>query len=113
MPGIVSPVYKDSVTDYSVCTIFGKGKLVDAYRAWSQFQRDFPDRYVAAVREELEDVSDSFLSTCPCGDIPTVQSELQQFLKEFPTSRLRIRVEERLRAISDGKSGIRANCSPG
>ena len=112
-PGIVLPIYKDSVTEYSACTIFGGKELVNSYRVWSQFQHDFPNRYVAAVQKELEDVSDSFLSTCPCGDLPDVQRELEQFVKEFPTSPLRVRVEERLRAIADGKSGIRAKCSPG
>ena len=86
---------------------------MNSYRVWSQFQHDFPNRYVAAVQKELEDVSDSLLSTCACGDLSAVQRELEQFLKEFPTSPLRIRVEERLCAIADGKSGIRANCSPG
>ena len=111
-PGIVSPTYKDSVTDYSVCAVFGDGKMVSSYRVWSQFQHDFPNRYVDATRGELEDVSETLLSTCPCGDLASVRRELEQFIKEFPTSPLRIRVEERLRAIADGKSGIRENCRP-
>jgi hypothetical protein len=112
-PGIVSPIYKDSVTDYSVCAIFGDGKMLNSYRVWSRFQHDFPNRYIDATQEQLEDVSETLLSTCPCGDLGTVRRELDQFLKDFPTSPLRIRVEERLRALSEGKSGIREHCSPG
>lgn len=111
--GIVSPIYMDSVTDYSQCAAFGNGKMVETYRLWTQFQHDFPRRYVASVRGEVQEVSEAFLSTCPCGELSTIQRELEQFLQTFPTSPIRTEVEARLNVIRAGTSGIKPNCHPG
>jgi len=108
------PAYFVQQTDYSGCTAFGSGKLVEAYRLWSDFQKAFPNRYGAAVRNELARVSNELTqSTCACGDAPSIRSELQRFIREFPTSSIRARVEERLKALEAGKSDIRLGCISG
>src|SRR5262245_7578500 len=113
-PESVWPSYMEQQTDYSGCTAFGSGKLVEAYRLWSQFQTDLPNRYAGAVRKELDRVSRELAeSTCACGDPMSIQSELRRFIQMFPNSPIRPTVEERLNALKTGKSDIRAGCISG
>jgi hypothetical protein len=113
-PESVWPVYIEQQTDYSGCTSFGGGRLVAMYRQWSRFQSTFPTRYVVPVRERLEDISSQLTdSTCACGDASSVEKELRQFLQSFPTSPLRPRITERLQALRNGRSEIRAHCLSG
>jgi hypothetical protein len=113
-PESVWPAYIEQQTDYSGCTAFGSGKLVEAYRVWSQFQNDYPNRYASAVRKELDRISRELTdSTCACGDLPAIQSELQRFIRMFPSSSIRAKVEERLNALTLGKSDIRVRCISG
>ena len=113
-PESVWPVYIEQQTDYSGCTSYGSGKLVAMYRRWSRFQRTFPNRYVVPVRERLEDISSQLTdSTCACGDASSVEKEMQQFLRAFPTSPLRPRITERLQVLRNGGSDIRAHCISG
>jgi hypothetical protein len=113
-PESVWPAYIEQQTDYSGCTAFGSGKLVEAYRVWSQFQTDFPNRYASAVRNELDGISHELAdSTCACGDLTSIQSELQRFTQMFPRSSIRAKVEERLDALKLGKSDIRVRCISG
>jgi hypothetical protein len=113
-PESVWPAYTEQQTDYSGCTAFGSGKLVEAYRVWSQFQTDLPNRYAGGVRRELDRVSRELAeSTCACGDTASIQSELQSFIQIFPNSPIRAKVEERLNALKTGKSDIRAGCISG
>ncbi len=104
-PESVWPVYIEQQTDYSGCTSYGSGK---------RFQRTFPNRYVVPVRERLEDISSQLTdSTCACGDASSVEKEMQQFLRAFPTSPLGPRITERLQALRNGGSDIRAHCISG
>jgi len=113
-PESVWPAYIEQQTDCSGCTAFGTGKLVEAYRVWSEFQTAFPDRYGTAVRNELNRVSHEVTeSTCACGDATSIQRELERFIQMFPTSAIRAKVEERLNALQAGKSDIRARCISG
>ena len=114
-PEAVWPVYVEQQTDYSGCTRFGSGTLVDTYRAWSEFQRRFPTRYVAVAKEELDEVIAQLTeSTCACGNTSSIQDELQRFLKTFQTtSPVRTKVNERLQALRGGRSSIRTNCKSG
>jgi hypothetical protein len=113
-PESIWPSYIEQQTDYSGCTAFGSGKLVEAYRVWSQFQSDFPNRYASAVRRELDRIGHELAdSTCACGDLTSIRSELQRFIELFPKSSIRARVEERLNLLTLGKSGIRVRCISG
>jgi hypothetical protein len=113
-PESVWPAYVEQQTDYSGCTAFGSGTLVEAYRVWSQFQTDLPNRYAGAVERELDRVSSELAeSTCACGNPASIQSELERFIQIFPNSPIRVRVEERLNAVKAGKSNIRAGCISG
>src|SRR5258705_6877652 len=100
--------YETQQTDYSGCTAFGDGKLVDAYRAWSSFQRRFPNRYHARAREELASIGTALTeSTCACGDRSSVERELRQFVRVFPKAPIAAAVRERLRGLASGRSTIR------
>ena len=113
-PESVWPSYIEQQTDYSGCTRFGTMSLVQSYRAWSEFQRTYPDRYAAAASEEAASVLDQLTqSTCACGDAPSVEREFQEFLRTFPTSPARTKVEQRLQALRNGHSDIRTRCKSG
>lgn len=113
-PKSIWPIYVEQQTDYSGCTAFGTGNLVEAYRVWSSFQSAFPNRYVAAARKELSGVSAALTeSTCACEDASSVQRELQRFVQMFPASPLRAKIDERLKALQAGRSDIRVRCISG
>lgn len=113
-PESVWPVYVDQQTDYSGCTRFGSMSLVETYRAWFDFQRRFPGRYAAGARKETDAVIEHLTtSTCACGDVASVEGELQRFLRRFPTSSARAKVDRRLQALRARRSDIRASCVSG
>ena len=112
-PDAVWPVYVEQQTDYSGCTTFGSGKLVETYRRWLEFRSAFPNRYVEAATKELQSVSEALLSTCPCEDMSVIQRELARFVQTFPGSPLRARIEQVMTEIQMGKSNIRPRCHSG
>jgi hypothetical protein len=113
-PDSVWPVYLDQQTDYSGCTRFGSMSLVDTYRAWADFQHRFPGRYAAGAKKEINAVIEHFTtSTCACGDLASVAVEMQQFLRIFPTSSTRAKIDRRLQALRARRSEIRARCVSG
>src|SRR2546426_1676785 len=113
-PESVWPSYIEQQTDYSGCTRFGGMTLVEVYRAWLEFQRRFPDRYVSAAKEETEAVLHELTqSTCACGNAAGVEQELEQFLRRFPESPARVRIDQRLQSLRNRRSDIRPNCTSG
>jgi hypothetical protein len=113
-PKSVWPVYIEQQTDYSGCTRFGSMTLVGTYRAWFDFQRKFPGRYAAGAQKETDAVIEHLTtSTCACGDLASVERELQRFLRRFPTSSARAKVDQRLQALRGRRSDIRTSCVAG
>ena len=113
-PESVWPAYVEQQTDYAGCTRFGSMSLVETYRVWSEFQRKYPDRYRAAANDEASAVlRELTVSTCACGDAGAIERELDQFLRAFPASAARARVEERLQALRGRRSDIRTSCIAG
>ncbi len=113
-PKSVWPVYVDQQTDFSGCIRFGSMSLVDTYRVWSDFQRKFPGRYATGARKEIDAaIEDLTESTCACGAKAAVEQELQRFLRDFPTSSIRVKIDQRLEALRTGPSDIRLNCHGG
>lgn len=113
-PNGVWASYETQQTDYSGCTAFGDGKLVDAYRAWSSLQRRFPNRYRARSSEELASIGTELTeSTCACGDRGSVEREMRQFVRVFPKAAIAAAVRERLRGLAGGRSNIRLRCLSG
>ena len=110
----VWPVYVEQQTDYSGCTRFGSGALVDTYRLWSEFRNRFPRRYTTAARAEEAGVTMALTqSTCACGDAASFEQELRRFLEALPTSPINARIRERLKALREGRSDIRPSCNSG
>lgn len=113
-PESVWPVYVEQQTDYSGCTRFGSGTLVATYRLWSEFRQRFPGRYPATVQKETTRVTEALTrGTCTCGDSTSVERELRQFARSFPTSPFRQAVDARLRLLHAGQLNIRPRCSSG
>jgi hypothetical protein len=113
-PGSIWPVFVEPQTDYSGCVRFGSMMLVDAYRAWSEFPRQFPGRYSDGAKRELDAVVKELTSsTCVCGDAASVELELKRFVADFPPSPVRTQVDQRLRAVQEGRSNLRFKCVSG
>ena len=113
-PDSVWPVFVERQTDYSGCVRFGNMALIDAYRAWSEFPRQFPGRYADGAKRELDAVVKELTSsTCVCGDAASVELELKRFLADFPPSPVRTQVDQRLRAVQEGRSNLKFKCVSG
>jgi hypothetical protein len=113
-PDSVWPAYDTQQTDYSGCTAFGEGRLVGAYRTWSDFRRTYPSRYRRRANAELEQVGERLTeSTCACGDKASIEREMQQFLRAFPRASVAAAVRTRLRALTGGRSNVRLRCLSG
>ena len=108
------PIYLHQQTDYGGCIRFGSMTLIGTYRAWFDFQGRFPARYAAGAKKEADAVIENLTtSTCACGDLASVQNELQRFVQTFPRSAARARVDQRLQDLRAGRSDIRPGCQSG
>ena len=109
------PVYIQPQTDYSGCTAFGEGTLLETYLAWSAMERDFPGRYVSAVARERDKVAEEITrSTCACGDAASVVAELERIGAALtPADPILATVDERLAALDGSRSNIRFGCISG
>jgi hypothetical protein len=113
-PESVWPLYVEQQTDYGGCTRFGSMTLVGTYRTWFDFQRTFRGRYAAGAQKETDAVIEHLTtSTCACGDLASVERELQRFRRSFPTSPARAKIDQRLQALRARRSEIRASCAAG
>ena len=113
-PESVWPLYVEQQTDNGGCTRFGSMTLVETYRTWFEFQRTFRGRYVAGAQKEIDAVIERLTtSTCACGDLASVESELEQFRQMLPTSPARARIDQRLEALRARRSDIRTSCVAG
>jgi hypothetical protein len=113
-PDGVWPAYIEQQTDYSGCTLFGEGKLVDSYRSWRHFRSEFPGAYARFVTQALADIEDQVAqSTCACGDADSVARELAAFVGAFPESAVAAAAASRARAVREHRSTIRFNCVSG
>ena len=113
-PKSVWPLYVEQQTDYGGCTRFGSMTLVETYRTWFDFQRTFRGRYAAGAQKETDAVIEQLTtSTCACGDLASVERELQRFRRRFPTSPARTKIDQRLQALRARRSEIRTSCVAG
>ena len=109
------PIYVEPQTDYSGCTVFGEGRLLETYLNWLDMARDFPGRYASAVTRERGRVQDAIAtSTCACGDAASVVRELERIAAALnPADPMLPTVRERLAALDEGGSNIRFGCISG
>jgi len=108
------PVYLQMVTDITACTSFGTMDLVKVYGVWFAFRSRYPGRYTDGAQEEWERVRYELTEgNCACDDKTSVERELAEFLRTFPTSPDRATVERRLHDLQIGESDVRFKCHPG
>ena len=109
------PVYVGRQTDYSGCTTFGDGVVLEVYLAWSAMDRDFPGRYVSTVARERDAVVEAITgSTCACEDAASVVGDLERTAAALTaTDPILPAVYERLAALDEGRSNIRFRCISG
>jgi hypothetical protein len=115
LPDDVRPRYLEPVTDYSVCTRYGNGTLVELYRRWWEFRSHFPGRYAEVASQSLKDVEAKFTKPlCVCAGKETVLREFQLFIHSFPDSALGPALRTRLPALErDDDAAVRYFCRPG
>ena len=108
------PVYVEPQTDYSGCTAFGDGRLLEIYLAWSAMERDYPGRYETAVARQRDAVEEEITrSTCACGDAASVVEELKRIAAALtPVDPILPAVRQRLAAVEQARSNIRFRCIP-
>jgi len=113
-PDSVWAVYIEQQTDYSGCTAFGSGKLVESSRLWSEVERELSGQYHDYAHGEWLKISHELAtSTCACGDRSRVERELQQYLDAFPDAPDGSAIALRLRELKEGRSNIRLQCISG
>ncbi|CAN5621558.1 hypothetical protein BH24ACI2_BH24ACI2_15210 [soil metagenome] len=113
-PESVWSAYIEQQTDYSGCTIYGKGILTSLYGKARQFRRQYPSAYVSDIKEEIRDMKSDFTDgTCACSDSNGVVKEFQLFIKTFPRGEITPIVKKRLIDIQNKKTAIRFNCLSG
>jgi hypothetical protein len=107
-------IYVEQQTDYSGCTRFGGGSLVDSYRQWRRFRSRFPRAYAPFVARGLADVEEQVTeSSCACGSAEETARGLDEFAAAFPDSRASAAASHRSRAILRHQSAIRFRCVSG
>jgi hypothetical protein len=108
------PVYHQQQTDYSGCIRFGSMSLVDAYRTWSSYRQNHPNRYSEEVQNIIKDLEENLTEgTCSCGRAPGAVQEFEAFVRAFPNSLSSKRLRVRINQIKKGKSNIRWKCISG
>lgn len=106
--------YIQQQTDYSGCTLYGKGILTRLYGKAKQFRKQHLSAYVVDINEEIEKMKSEFAEdTCACGDSNSVIKEFQLFMKTFPADKITPIVKKRLREIQNKKTSFRFNCISG
>jgi len=113
-PVSIWPAYVEDQTDVTGCTVFGEGKLIVAYRTWSEFRRLYPKRYVAAAGKEVQNVVWRFTEeNCACADAASMQREFEQFLSSFPNSPIHAKVKNRQATVSGKRYDAQRGCIHG
>jgi hypothetical protein len=108
------PVYIEQQTDYSGCTLFGQGKLVDSYQRLRDFGSKFPRAYTRLVAQDLMDVEEQVtMSSCACGNGDSVSTELDEFGKAFPGLAVSAAAAARAQAVREQRSTMRFSCVSG
>jgi hypothetical protein len=107
-------MYLEGVSDFGACTRYGSGTLIEAYRRWDQFQKQYPGRYVQPSTSAVNDIAEELTHPlCACGNIASVTQELDSFVKAFPAAPLSARVSATARSIRADPSTVRTSCRPG
>lgn len=114
-PDGVWSAYIEQQTDFSGCTIYGKGILTEMYGRAKQFKRKYPSAYIPEINETITDIKQTFTSdTCACGNNRAdVAGEFRLFIKTFPKDEITPAVEKRLADVLNNQSGIRFGCHSG
>jgi hypothetical protein len=83
-PESIWPAYIEQQTDYSGCTVFGSGRLVEGIGHGRNF-KPLPESIVRAVRKELDRISSELTdSTCACEDVRPSSPNYNVLFRCFP-----------------------------
>ncbi len=112
-PDNVWAAYTEQQTDYSGCTIYGKGLLTSLYRQALQFRKTYPKAYTSDVKKEIDAILEEFtMGTCACGDRKSVLKEFWLFIRTFPKDKKTPEIRKRLEKIEKSTS-FRFYCQSG
>lgn len=101
------PIYTNQQTDYSGCQIFGKGILVNLYKDWTNFKKQYPKAqgYTIEVNKNMSDLEEILTNDmpCVCDDKASYIKELELFIKTFPNSKLSSKVKTLIQKAKSGE----------
>jgi hypothetical protein len=113
-PENVWSTFIEQQTDYSGCTIYGKGIFTDLYAQTKRFQRQYSFAYSGEIREMIDDLKSELTeNTCVCGDRNGAAKEFRLFISTFPKDKITPLVKKRLKEIENKKTNLRFACHSG
>ncbi|HEX9963161.1 MAG TPA: hypothetical protein VGB00_19675 [Pyrinomonadaceae bacterium] len=112
-PDNVWAAYNERQTDYSGCTVYGKGVLTALYGKALRFKKAYPQAYAVDINEEINEILEEFTGgTCACGNRAGVEREFRSFIKTFPKDKNTPAIKKRLANLGNNKT-FRFNCQSG
>lgn len=113
-PDSVWSAYIEQQTDFSGCTIYGRGILTGMYRNAKQFKRKYPSVYTEDIDKVITDIKETFTNdTCACGERADVIKEFRLFINAFPKDEIAPVVRKRLAEVSSKPTEFRFGCHSG
>ncbi len=95
-----------------VCVRYGENLIAPYYAGWLEYQRQSPGHYKDKVTQSLADVEDAVgLGTCACGEIASVQQELNGFVNRFPTAAVNGRIRDRIEQLDKDPGKLPVRCT--
>lgn len=113
-PNNVWSAFIEQQTDYSGCTIYGKGIFTELYAQAKSFQSQYPAAYSGEIREMIDEIKIELTeNTCVCGDRNGAAKEFRLFINTFPKDKITPLVKKRLKEIENKKTNLRFACHSG
>lgn len=112
-PDSVWAAYIQQQTDYSGCTMYGKGLLTQLYGKLLIFKKNHPASYAGDIDREIKGILAEFTdSPCACGSRADVLKEYRLFIRQFPKDKNAPIVRKILKSFDKNKEA-RFNCNSG
>jgi len=95
-----------------LCVRYGENLIEPYYAGWLAYQRQSPGRYNDKVAQSLTDVEEAVgLGTCACGEIESVQQELKDFVKQFPSAAVNGKIRDRIEQLDKDPFKLPVRCT--
>lgn len=94
------PIYLKALPQPTPCVRLGENIIPDLYANWIAYAHQYPNAYTATVQQTIEDLEETQVEgVCACGNIDSVLSEQNAFLKRFPKTPRAAQIRARMREL--------------